>query len=991
MAQQYNVWHEPWGSRFRDLMPFVVREILLVSSAYDAFILEEDGPLAERLFAEYSELSLLICPKIICVDSVAQAMELLEDRHFDLVMITPRLEGTDIDEFGKMVKSLHQDIPVVMLAFDESDLESISSGVDETVIDEVFLWSGNARILFAIIKYVEDKKNVLHDTQIGGVRIILVVEDSVRSYSTILATLYSEVLKHSQAINTETMSTLHKMLRLRSRPKIILAKNYEAAVKLCETYLENILGLITDMRFPLNGKLEPTAGIKLASWIRERIPDLPILFESMEPSLEKTAKEMKAAFVSKKSQDFFWQIGNFFKEYLGFGDFVFMLPNGKKIGRARDFKEMELIFRRLKGESLVFHAERNDFSRWLNARSMFGLAAQIKPFKADSFDSVDEIREFLIDIVSQARTQEEGGAISDYSPSTPHRASILVRMGMGSMGGKGRGIAFVNSLIASHIIPREIDGLRIRIPKTVVIGSDEYDRFLEGNFLAEKVATLNDDKKIGEIFHKSQLSPRFLRDLRSAVDSLNGPLAVRSSSLLEDSRFLSFAGIYRTYLLPNSHSKRSVRFEDLRGAIKAVYSSIYSKEAREFFPNTPYRAEDEKMAVVVQEVVGRKYGNRYYPHFAGVAMSYNYYPIGNQKPEDGLAVVALGLGQTVVAGGTALRFSPGTPGVFPQFNTAADFLKNSQSQFVALDLTKTPRNFKESETSSYVALGLEDAEADGVLQRVGSVYSHEDNTLRENFRAAGPRVVTFHNILKWNEIPLAKALQEILGIMCSAMGSAVEIEFAVDIPPRDENRAPSLYIVQVRPVRSQPYLQSRVDFGSYEPEDLLCASQRALGHGINEDIKDIIYVAPGEFNSTTSRALANEIEKYTKELSGEGRPFALIGPGRWGSSDPSLGIPVTWAQISGVKLIIETGLKDRVVDPSDGTHFFRNMTNFRIGYMIVQKSKFEPSDQDNLIDFDWLDSQVPFNQSGGVRHLRFSKGILTNIDGTKAKGVLLKP
>lgn len=984
-------WKEPWIFHFRDLMPFVVREILLISSDYDAFILEEDGPLSYRLFTDYSELSLLLSPRIIHASTVQEAMDHLNQRHFDLVIATPRLEKFDINAFGRKLKESNPELPFVLLVFDESELRSIPYGVDYRVIDQVFLWSGDSKILFAIIKHIEDIMNVTHDTHHGSVRVIVLVEDAIREYSSFLAALYSEVFIQSKALMSNAPNTVHKMLRLRSRPKILLAKKFEDAVSICEKYSSNLMGIISDIRFPYKNIEDKHAGFEFAEWAKLHAPSVPFLLQSHEQENAKAAKELGIPYLNKNAKDFIWQLRSFLKENLGFGNFVFRMPNRKIIRIAKNLTEMQSILKELPIESFHYHGSRNDFSTWLNARSMFALAALIRKISLSDFNSLEAARKSVVEIIDQAILQENKGDIVDFTSKRTVPENQFIRIGNGSIGGKGRGIAFINSIMKKEASLNGNAKLEIKIPKTIVIGTDEYDKFMSSNHIYRNLRKLDDDVEILNLFLDCNLSPQLCHDLRMAAEELTGPLAVRSSGLLEDSHFLPFAGIYRTCLLPNTHPDVNVRLSELHNAIKAVYASIFSKNARSYIANTPYRIEDEKMAVVIQQVVGRSHNIRFYPHISGVAMSYNYYPLYPQKPEDGIAILSLGLGQTVVEGGATVRFSPAAPQVLlQQLVLPSEIVQNSQNVFYALDISKPVYNFLQDIKSSLKLYTLKDAEDDGTFASVGSVYCPEDDVIRENLSLKGPRVVTFNNILKWNSIPLAVTIQKLLGVLQTAMGSAVEMEFAVDLGVKNSTQLPSFYILQVRPMPDKQLIHDKVDIDALPEEEIFCRSNRSLGHGILDSISDIVFVKLKTMTSKISKNLAEHLGECCNKLHLSNIPFILIGPGRWGSTDPNLGIPVKWSQIIGVKVIVETNFSDRDVEPSDGTHFFHNLPSLGIGYLTVSNYGSRRN-KNRIIDINWLMSQKPYYETESISHYRFEKPLFTCLDGTTGNAVIMKP
>jgi hypothetical protein len=775
-------------------------------------------------------------------------------------------------------------------------------------------------------------------------------------------------------------------MRMRARPKILLADTHERALAHWQRYRESMLALMTDVRLPRGGREDPEAGLALARLVRGEDPELPILFHSSEHGMKERADELGAWFVDKNSQKSPGQVRAFLKDWLGFGDFVFRLPDGREVGRARNTYEMEQALLRVAPDSLAFHAARQDFSRWLKARSMFDIAELIRPLTLAHFDGIEQVRRYLVNVLQEARAQDQEGVITDvYAPPTGSE-NRFVRVSKGSIGGKARSVAFVNSMIVEHGLLERFPGLEIRIPKTVVIGTDEFEWFMaqEGG---GRILDQGDDRAITSRFLALSLRPELRRDLRAAFLALRGPLAVRSSSLLEDSRFRPFAGIYSTFMLPNNHPDPEVRFEELASAVKAVYASTFSRAARTYLAGTPHAIEDEKMAVIVQQVVGHTRGPRYYPLLSGVAQSYNYYPVGHQKAEDGVAIIALGLGEMVVSGGTALRFSPGAPEVLPQFASAEDWLEHGQRQFYALDLARPEVDLLSGPKSSLRLHDLRLAEEDGMLAWAGSVYSAEDDVIRDDLNRPGPRVVTFNNVLKHGMTPLADALSAVLRVLRDAMGGEVEIEFALNaspLPVSGDGPKVRLYLLQLRPMASREQQELGVDLDAIEPEDVLCRTDRALGHGRVQGIRDVLYVRRGEAGAQQSRAVAEEIRQVAGRLTTDGVPFLLIGPGRWGTSDPSLGIPVEWAHIAGARAILEIPFGDRHTEPSQGSHFFHNLTAQQVGYLTMT-----PGASASL-DRAWLDARPAVHESDLVRHVRLEEPLEVIIDGRRGAAVVLK-
>jgi CheY-like chemotaxis protein len=982
----------PWD--LHDLMPNRVREVLLVSSHYDAFILEEDGRLSDRIFTEYSELNLSNAPRITHVSTGAGAMQMLSERHFDLVLTMVRIPDTDVSAFARRVKASFPRLPVILLVLTEADLGQFPGGFDAQAIDHVFWWTGDAAIMLAIIKLVEDRLNVAHDLE-TGVRAIIVVEDSVRYYSSFLSLLYVELMKQSESLVAEGLNDLHRLMRMRARPKVLLARTYEEAIALYDRYQESVIAIISDVRFPRRGEEDPGAGYELVKEIRAKEPDLAVLLQSAEPGSAEKAEELGTAHADKKSPHLLAEIRKFVNEALGFGDFVFRMPDRTQVARARHAYELEQLLRTVPAASIEYHASRNHFSHWLTARCMFSIAKKLRQWKVDDFGGPEAIRTFLIQLLEEARRVQQEGVITDYTSTRPGPIVQFVRVGKGSIGGKARGLGFVSSLIARHHLADRFPGLSIRIPQSVVVSTEEFDRFIEDKQI---LAGGRDSLTHATVFERcmdARLSTELRQKLRRAVATFAGPLAVRSSSMLEDSQLQPFAGIYATYMLPNNHPDPEERFGQICRAVKAVFASTFSEEARAYIARTPYSIEEEKMAVLIQEIVGQSHGARFYPHIGGVAVSYNYYPVGHQRAEDGLAMVALGLGQLIVQGGTGVHFSPSDPSILPQFGSARDYLRHSQKNFAALDLGQIDVDWRSKDGATHL-YELDDAETDGTLSLVGSVYSADDDALRDDLRLKGPRLVTFHNVLRWNALPLAPALVELLSLVREGMGCAVEIEFAVDAgdwgqpaPVGRARREPTLFVLQVRP-QATPILDGLVEVEGYAPDQILCRTNRSLGHGIVDGIRDIVYVKRSDLQAPETPAVAEQVGQMNARLVEQKRPYLLVGPGRWGSSDPRLGIPVKWSQIAGAKVIVETSFADRVVEPSQGAHFFHNVTSFRIGYLTIADAERLTEDE-RLMDEAWLASQKIESETSEVRHVALDEPIRVLLDGRRSRGAIVKP
>lgn len=981
--------------KFHDLMPHRIREVLLVSTPYDAFILEEDGHLTEQIFTEYKELSLSSFPRVTYAPTGEAAIQKLKERRFGLVLTMTRISDMDVEAFGRKVKKLHKDKPVVLLAMDRMDWHRVRDKISRKAIDQVFVWTGDAKILLAIIKYIEDRMNVDHDIRHGNVRVIIVLEDSVRFYSSFLGLLYSELMAQSRSLYAEGVNQLHRLMSMKSRPKILHATSYEEGVALFSRYKKNVLAVISDARIPRGGKNDPEGGLKFIRMVRRFDPEIPVLLQSAERENEEKAKSISAQFLDKNSPSLLTDIRRFLTERLGFGDFVFRLPDGREVDRAKDIRELAEKLHTVPAESLEYHAIHKHFSIWLMARSEFELAERLRPRNTGDFDSLEESRNFLIGVLEKTHEITHLGVISDFNPAHFDHDRFS-RIGKGSMGGKARGIAFLNMALARENITA-LSGLKVEVPKTVVITTGEFDTFMDTNDLWDFAAHTQDDLEIAKRFMSAWLSDDLRRDLAVILKRMAAPLAVRSSSLLEDSLQQPFAGIYSTIMFPNNAPTMEIRLKQLCNAIKLVYASAFFSNAKSYLENTGYRAEEEKMAVIIQRVVGRQYDGRFYPTFSGVAQSYNYYPIGPQKSEDGIVHMAFGLGRTVVDGGLALRFSPRHPEVLPQFPTAESFLRGTQTTFYAIETLncQEPDSVRECFPRSYE---LSDGERDGSLALVGSVFDPEDRRITEDMGISGPRLVSFNNILKHKAIPLAEVMAEVLKLAAEGLGGAVEIEFACEMGDYgrrmgrgEKRREPVLHILQVRPF-AYPQGNAGLVLKNFGREQCLCRTRRSLGHGVFDNIRDIVYVRPERWRPSHTKEIACEVGKINKRLVKEKAPYLLIGPGRWGSADPRLGIPVQWAQISGVRVMVEASPAGYNVDPSHGTHFFQNITALRIGYLTIPPGAVADRDEfEDFVDWKWLGRQPAFAETKYLRHLRLETPLNVILDGSIGEAVIAKP
>lgn len=968
-------------------MQFRVQDILLVASVYDSFILQEDGQLNERMLKDSLELNLRQTPGLTHVSSGAEALELARtQRRFNLIVTTANLGDMDAATLATRVRAAGLDIPVVVLGNDNRELSDFAARHPDSEIDRIFLWQGDARILLAIVNCVEDERNAPHDCLRNGVRVILVVEDSVRYYSSFLPLIYSELIRQSHSLIGEGMNLSHKVLRMMARPRILLCTSFEEAWTSYDLYRSAVLGVISDVEFPWKGEMCLESGFELARRIREDASDLPILLQSGHPEYEGRARAAGAAFLVKESPTFFADLRSFMVDQFAFGDFVFRLADGTPVDRARDLKELEQKLGTVAVESVAFHSERNHFSTWLTARTEFALARKLRPRRVDDFPTHEDLRRDLIASIAEYRREQTDQIVSDFSPQTfDATTNFLARLGGGSMGGKARGLAFMRHVLnldqANDWFPR----VRVQVPPAVVIGTDAFDRFLSVNGLHDLAINATSDADVNERFLAAELPEELLRDLKAFVAAVRYPLAVRSSSLLEDSQYRPFTGVYATFVLPNSDPDDDIRLRHLVTAIKRVYASTFYQHARSYIAATPYRIEEEKMAVVLQKLAGNLHDRRYYPDFSGVARSHNFYPVPPQQPGDGIAAVALGLGRTVVEGEKCLTFCPRYPRHLVQFSTVRDILGNSQRGFWALEMDHDPlQDTPGAAAMRETRFGLEVAESDGTLASLASTYSPENEAVYDGIGRHGIRLVSFAAILKHGLFPLAELINRLLEIGARSMARPVEIEFAVTLDR--EGRHPAEFsFLQIRPLVLAASGDD-VEVESVDPATLLCRSGRVLGNGRLDKIRDLIVVDPERFDRARSVAAAAEVARFNAELLSEGIPYILVGVGRWGSADPWLGIPVSWDEISGAQVIVEAGFRDFSVEPSQGSHFFQNLTAFQVGYFTVNQQAGK-----GFVDWDWLKTQLPRRSGEFVRHYHFDDPLVVKMNGRTNEGIISRP
>ena len=969
---------------FQNLMRKRIRDVLLVSSLYDLHLFEEDGRLYELILNEYQGLQLSHAPELTRVSSGREAIELAqEERRFDLIITTLHIEDMTALRLVQMVKEAGLTVPVVLLAYDNRELKDLLAYHDISMFDGVFIWQGDFRLMIAIIKHLEDKMNVDHDTRTAGVQSIILIEDNVRYYSSYLPIIYSEVLNQSQRLIQEGVNVTHRYLRMRARPKILLCKTYEEAMAYFRKYEDHILGVISDIDFPMNGVAEPRAGFLFAKEVKAHYSDIPILLQSTTRDYQGEAHEIGASFIMKDSPTLLLELRNFMTQYFSFGDFVFRIPGGAEVARANDLKSLEGHLKFVPAESIEYHAERNHFSRWLKARTEFWLAYQLRPRKVSDYESVEELRKDLIRSLKEYRKVRGRGLITDFSKETFDPASSFARIGGGSLGGKARGLAFVNVLLNNYGIRDFFEGVRISVPAGVILGTAVFDQFIEENNLREISLNERDDAEIVNRFLDAERFPKEIIDhLSGYLDSVQEPLAVRSSSLLEDSQYHPFAGVYATYMIPNNNADKSIRLRELLAAIKRVYASTFYKGAKDYIKVTSYRLEEEKMAVIIQRMVGQQHEERFYPHFSGVAKSYNFYPLPPQTPGDGIVSAALGLGKIIVDGGITVRFCPKYPQHLIQFSTPTQALQNNQQVFYALDMSDSPLNHRETTDELLKPYGTEVSERDGTLHPVGSTYSRENDALYDGLSREGVRVVTFAPILRHKMFPLPGIIELLLKLGSRGMGTPVEIEFAVSL--RTGQRA-EFGLLQMRPlVLSREIEQLSIE--TTDTREAICVSSHVLGHGVIKDLYDVVVVDSETFDRSKSKDVALEVTRLNEKLLAEDRPYLLVGVGRWGTLDPWLGIPVKWDQISGARVIVEASFKDMDVAPSQGSHFFQNITSFMIGYFTISSKK-----DSDFLDWEWLRSQPAVETGLFVRHIQFRRPIIVKMNGQENMGVILKP
>ncbi len=962
---------------YHDLMQVKVRDILLISSPYDAWVMEEDSRISERIVSEYRGLNLSRPPRLTWVSNIDEALELLDVRFFDLVILMPHLTNMNCCSMGKRIKEKIPGIPVAMLAHKQLAVseEELCEGTDRQ-----FVWSGDAELLVAMVKNLEDLLNVEHDTREVGIRVIIVVEDSPRYLASLLPILYKELVRQTQALMEEGLNSEHRLLTMRARPKILTARTYEEAVGLFEKYEPYILGVISDVRFPRMNRLDGNAGISLLKELKSHRADIPMLLASNEPENRQRAEALNACFVDKNSPELMSTVRKFVVDHLGFGDFVVRDLEDNEVGRAGSLYALEKILRNMPEDIFKRHCSRNDFSRWFYARTEITLANKIRPLKEGDFPDWETHRKHLLGLIRERRMLRQQGVIVSFNPKDFDPDTDFLKIGSGSLGGKARGIAFICSMLNRNPwLHEKYSEMVLTAPRTLTIGTSGFDDFMEMNDLSYLSTADVDDVKVADIFNEAFFPGWIEAQLWAYLQEVKYPLSIRSSSLLEDAQYQAYAGLYSTYMIPNDHSDIEQRLRQLVTAIKLVWASTYYKAPKSFSQRVNQRTDEEKMAVIIQEMVGQRHGNYYFPSMSGVGQSYNYYPFGKMKPEHGVATIALGIGKSVVDGEQCIRFSPRYPKILPQCPTLADSLKNAQTSFYALHIMDGELS-DIHDNANLEKLNIADFEESSAVRMLASTYLADEGRIRDTAHVPGPKVILFAPVLKHKLIPLASVLSDVLKLAEKGMGGPVEIEFAVNL--YEDGRKPEFNLLQLRPMSARADL-NQVSISGDDLKNAVCVSTHALGNAEKNDIEDILIVRPDTFDVAKTREIALEISAMNGSLVKQKRKYLLAGPGRWGSADHWLGIPVEWPDISGVSAIVETSTESLKVEPSQGSHFFHNITTLGINYLMVLDKP------DNVMNWDWFVSQPVVESGKYVSHIRLPAPVLLKVDGQTSQGVVL--
>lgn len=971
---------------FQELMPMKVKEILLIATKYDAYSIVREGQFSDKIFGEYLQLNLYSAPRFTSVNNLNEALDVIGKKHFDMVIIMAGVDRVAPLEAARTINEKKSRLPILLLVNNNYDLAYFTQTAEPLhFIDRVFVWNGNTTIFLAMIKYIEDKKNVERDVQVGNVRIILLVEDSVKYYSRYLPMLYTNVMLQTQnLVSDDSTDELHMILKMRARPKILLVSNYEDAIELVNKYKENLLAVISDVKFARDGEENNDSGIELLKYVKATLVfKIPILLQSHDVGNQKRAEEIGADFINKNSDSLSKDIQKFIYRRLGFGNFEFLMPDGRKVAEAHSLHEFQELIKKVPIESIMFHASDNEFSKWLMARGEINMAEQLMLKQADDFEQKKDVRDFILGVFENIKMQQLRGRIVNFDPSLVKGNRYIMRLSKGSLGGKGRGLAFISNFIENIDLQKILPHINIRMPATAIIGALEFDSFIEANDLYNKIIVQHNYDNINEQFLKGKMNEAMNERLFLYLINMRKPLAVRSSGLFEDSLLQPFAGVYNTYLLPNNHPDINVRFQQLRDAIKLVYASTFAHTARSYFNAVNYKVEEEKMAVIIQEVVGHEFNGKYYPHISGVAQSYNYYPVSYMSPTDGFSVSGVGLGMYVVGGEKSYRFCPRFPKINP--NSIKDQMRDSQVEFYAIDMLRNEFDLNtEGENATIRKYSIKEAENDGTLNHCASTYDYENDIIVPGITAKGPRVIDFANILKHDSVPLADALHLLLNVFKEAMGAPVELEYAVDLEDSSENGQPTLYLLQIKPlIRKEDLIDVKID--DIDRGKALMFASNGMGNGKIDTIRDVVYVDVAMFDRTQTRAMAEELGILNDKLAEEGKHYILIGPGRWGTRDPFIGIPVVWSQISNAKVIVEMGLEDFPLDASLGSHFFHNVTSMNVGYFSVPYDSTR-----SFINLEMLKALPVVQRTKYIKHIRFPEPVTVLMDGRDREVLITK-
>lgn len=967
---------------FVNLMMRRIYNVLIVANPYDAFMLEDDGRVEEKIYNEYVELGLRYPPTFTQVSTTEEARQVLRTMHIDLVICMPGNADNDAFSVARDIKAEFPHMHCIVLTPFSHGITKRMENEDLSIFDYVFCWLGNTNLILSIIKLIEDKMNLEHDIDEGGVQMILLVEDSIRFYSSILPNLYNYILAQSKRFSTEALNRHAASLRMRGRPKVVLARNYEEAMALYERYSDNVLGVISDVRFPIHGVKDSEAGLKLMREIRKTDPYLPLILESSESENRAKAEAEGFRFVDKNSKKMSLDLHKMLEEHLGFGDFIFRDPKTKaEIMRIHSLKELQDNIFKIPDDSMLYHISRNHMSRWLSARAIFPVSMFLKTVTWERLKDITAHREIIFDAIVQYRHMKNIGVVAVFDRMKFDAYSHFARIGDGSLGGKGRGLAFLDNIIKTHPEFNSLEGATVQIPRTVVLCTDVFDQFMEQNNLYQIALSDASDDDILRHFLRAQLPDSLIADFFTFFEAVKSPIAIRSSSLLEDAHYQPFAGIYSTYMIPYLDDKYAM-LEMLACAIKGVYASVYYRDSKAYMTATSNVIDQEKMAVILQEVVGKQFDGRYYPNISGVLRSLNYYPIGDERAEDGIASLALGLGKYIVDGGQTLRVSPYHPHQVLQTSELETALRETQTRFYALDTRHVSNDFKVDDGFNILNLKVKEAERDNSLNFIASTYDPYDQVIRDGLYEGGRKVISFAGVLQQGVFPLPELLQMSMRFGAEAMRRPVEIEFACNL---NADRTGSLYLLQIRPIVDQKQMLDE-DLAAIPNTDCLLRSHNSLGHGVTEDVTDVVYVKTDDrFSAANNPTIAREIEKLNKEYLDRGTNYVLVGPGRWGSSDSWLGIPVKWPHISAARVIVEVALKNYRVDPSQGTHFFQNLTSFGVGYFTIDENR-----NDGCFHKAALDAMPAVEETEHVRVVRFEKGLRIMMDGKKGEGVVMK-